>query len=300
MSSGCQHFWEADYAAAVGHTDNLRTIYAPARVARLVALTNHDPLVFAQHWAGSLAEWIRGYSGRSVERMDEAVALARRIGHPFNLVFALTAGASSLIYLDQAERLLEHCDGAEKVATNEALGPFAAQVLVDQWRGGAHIRRGRFETGLALAKTGNDFWNESGGRICNAMFGSWLVSGLHGLGRIDEALELNAGTIAHCRDTGDHFMEAECVRMRGELMLAMRPPDREAPERLFQNAIAIAQSQKAKSWELRAATSLARLWAGQARRAEANAVLAPVYSWFTEGFDTGDLRKANGLLAELS
>ncbi|HUF86710.1 MAG TPA: AAA family ATPase, partial [Thermohalobaculum sp.] len=180
-SAGCQCFWEADYARAIGHTDHLRTIYDPARHAPLVGRMNHDPLVFAQHWAGSLADWIRGYPERSVARMDEAVSLARRIGHPFNLVFALTAGATSLVCLGETGRLLEHCDEAERVTADEALGPFAERVLVMQWRGGAHVHRGAFARGHALARQGNDYWNDSGGRICNAMFQSWIVLGLAGL-----------------------------------------------------------------------------------------------------------------------
>ncbi len=122
MSAGCQYFWEADYEHALGHTDHLRKIYVPERHARITSLTNHDPLVFSQHWAGSLAEWIRGYPDRSIERLDEAVSLARKIGHPFNLMFALTAGATALIYRGEADRLLDFCDEAERVVTEEALG----------------------------------------------------------------------------------------------------------------------------------------------------------------------------------
>lgn len=298
MSAGCQYFWEADHARAIRHTDRLRSVYEPERHARLTALTNHDPLVFAQHWAGSLADWIRGYPDRSVERMGEALTLARRIGHPFNLVFALTAGATSLIYLDRADSLLACCDEAEKVVADEALGPFSERVNVMQWRGGAQVQRGAFETGYALAKEGNDFWNASGGRICNAMFRSWIVRGLAGLGRIGEAVTLNLENIAHCRETGDRYMEPECVRLQGELTLARDASGVTEAGHLFREAMAIAEAHDAKSWELRAATSLARLL-HQEGDPGAAASLEPVLAWFTEGHDTRDLREAATLLAEI-
>jgi class 3 adenylate cyclase len=299
MSAGCQYFWEAAYQRAVGHTDRLKQIYDREQHARLVALTNHDPLVFAQHWAGSLADWIRGYPDRSVERMDEAVSLARRIGHPFNLVFALTAGASSLIYLDETKRLLDNCDEAERVVDTEALGPFSEHVLVMQWRGGAHVLTGAFDLGYSLARKGNDFWNGNGGRICNAMFRSWIVRGLQGLGRFDKAIELNWRNIAHCRETGDRYMEPECVRLQGELMLAINPADTGSAERLFRDATELAQAHGARSWELRAAMSLAGLLASRDHRTEAVACLEPILNGFTEGLETADLRQARDMLATM-
>ena len=300
MSAGCQYFWEADYPRAIAHTDHLKTTYDPGRHAGIVGLTNHDPLVFAQHWAGSLADWIRGYPDRSVERLEEAVSLARKIGHPFNLVFGLTAGTTSLIYLDETDRLLTLCDEAEEVVAEEALGPFAEHVLIMQWRGSAQIQRGEFEVGYLLAKKGNDFWNGSGGRVCNAMFRSWIARGLKGLGRIDKATRLNGTNITHCRKTGDRYMEPECVRLQGELALEAEPADVDAAERLFREAIVIAQTHGAKSWELRAAMSLARLLGSRDRGDEAAACLEPVLNWFTEGLDSKDLRQASNLLATLA
>ncbi len=262
-------------------------------------MTNHDPLVFSQQWAGSLADWIAGRPERSVERLDEAVTLARKIGHPFNLVFALTAGATSLVYLDQTDRLLAHCDEAAAVAAEEALGPFSEHVNIMQWRGAAYVQRGDHELGYALAKRGNDFWTDSGGRICTAMFRSWIVRGLQGLGRIEEAAALNADNIAHCRDTGDCYMEPECVRLQGELELVGAKPNHSAAEQLFREALSIAGSQGARSWELRAAMSLARLLQGRDRRKEALALLVPVLESFKEGLDTADCIEAKALIASL-
>ncbi|WP_108659911.1 AAA family ATPase [Acuticoccus kandeliae] len=292
MSAGCQSFWEADYDRAVAHTDHLRDHYCGPRHSRLAALTNHDPLVFAQHWAGSLADWIRGHPDRSVARMDEAIDIARRVGHPFNLAFALTAGTTSLLYLDEIDRLLAFCDEAQAIVTDEALGPFSERVMVMQWRGGALVQRGEYETGHALLRRGNDFWNESGGRVCNAMFRSWIVRGLTGLGRVEEAAALNVLNIAHCRETGDRYMLPECLRLQGELALSSDVEESARAERLFREALDTAREHRARSWELRAATSLARLLIESGRKVEAVSCLEPVTNGFAGGATTRDLARA--------
>ena len=300
MSVGCQYFWEADYERALGHTDHLRRIYLPERHAQIAARINHDPLVFSQHWAGCFAEWIRGYPDRSMDRLEEAIALARKIGHPFNLMFALTAGSTPLIYRGEADRQLAFCDEAEQVVTDEGLGQFSMNVCVHQWRGAALSQQGDFEAGHALCAEGNAFWTMSGGGICTAMMRSWIVWALQGLGRIDEALELNAGNIAHCRKTGDRYMEPECLRLQGELTLLAASPDEAAAERQLREAIALAQAHKAKSWELRAAMSLARLQQSQGKNEDATACLEPVLTWFTEGRETADLQAARDLIEILA
>ena len=96
------------------------------------------------------------------------------------------------------------------------------------------------------------------------------------------------------------WIEAELHRLRGELRLALPEPDQSEAEACFRRALAVAHEQQAKLWELRAATSLARLWRDQRRRNEAHDLLAPICGWFTEGFDTADLKDAKGLLDELS
>jgi predicted ATPase len=105
--------------------------------------------------------------------------------------------------------------------------------------------------------------------------------------------------LAVATDTGQHFYDAGLFHLKGELLLATDPASRAEAEALFCRALDIARAQEAKALELRAATSLARLWQGQGRRAEARVLLAPVYAWFTEGFDTRDLVVAKALLEEL-
>jgi class 3 adenylate cyclase/predicted ATPase/ABC-type transport system involved in cytochrome c biogenesis ATPase subunit len=300
MSSGCQYFWQAEYDRASQYTDHIRSTYDEAKHARIVAFTNHDPLCFSLHWAGTFLDWIIGYPDRSLERIEEAVSLARRLNHPFNLAFTLTAGSMGLLLRGESERILVHCDEVDRLAAEEGLGPFAQNVLAYQWRGKAQILNGECASGYGLMKQGNDFWNTAGGGICNALFWSWMCRGLGGMGETTQALELIDRAIAHCRQTGDCYMEPECLRIKGELLLGGGEPDYIAAEAVLRESVQVAQAHKAKSWELRAATSLAGLWQSQGKEAKARDVLAPVYDWFAEGFDSRDLREAKDLLEQLA
>jgi predicted ATPase len=136
------------------------------------------------------------------------------------------------------------------------------------------------------------------------MHGSWLIALLaeaHGkAGQPEAGLVLMDEAQEFVTRTGERYCEAELHRVEAELLLARSPSDPAGAEAAFREALAVARRHSAKSWELRAATSLARLWHGQGRKQEARALLAPVYDWFTEGFDTRDLKDAKALLDELS
>jgi predicted ATPase len=118
-------------------------------------------------------------------------------------------------------------------------------------------------------------------------------------GQVDEGLQVLAEALIYVEQSGECWWEAELHRLKGELLLLQSSDNRAEAAASFQQALAIAQRQQAKSWELRAATSLARLWQRQGKRAEAYELLAPVYGWFTEGFDTADLQEAKALLEAL-
>ena len=119
-------------------------------------------------------------------------------------------------------------------------------------------------------------------------------------GSLDDGLNALTEALAAADENGIRFYEAETYRLKGELLLRQNDSNTAEAQSCFQRAIEIARKQSAKSWELRAATSLARLFAKQGRRDEARAILAEIYNWFTEGFDTADLKDARALLDELS
>ena len=145
-----------------------------------------------------------------------------------------------------------------------------------------------------------------GAEISLTFFLASLVGAYEQVGQPEEGLAVVAETLERVEKTGERYCEAELYRLKGELTLqeskveSQRLLVEEEAEACFHKAIEIAQKQQAKSWELRAATSLARLWQGKGKREEARELLASVYNWFTEGFDTADLKDAKVLLTELS
>lgn len=139
----------------------------------------------------------------------------------------------------------------------------------------------------------------SGNRLFRPYYAAYLAEVLGEIGQCDEALAVLGEAIETSRSFQLSYWDSAFYRLKGELLLARERPDTAAAEACFREAIEIAQSQEAKSLELRAATSLARLWGDQGKRAEAHDRLAPVYDWFTEGFDTADLKDAKALLDQL-
>jgi predicted ATPase len=120
------------------------------------------------------------------------------------------------------------------------------------------------------------------------------------MGQVEEGLTVLAEALSAAKDTGEHFYDAELQRLKGEFLLQRSSDNQREAEACFQHAMTIAQDQDAKAWELRTATSLARLWQRQGKRQEAHNLLTPAYHWFTEGFDTPDLQEAKALLDALA
>jgi predicted ATPase len=139
-----------------------------------------------------------------------------------------------------------------------------------------------------------------GTRVWQLRFLPVLAEACLAAGRIEDGLSAVREGLAEADETPIPFDQAELNRLKGKLLLASEEPDEKGAEASFRQAIAIARGQQAKSWELRAAASLARLLADRGRCKEARALLAPVYGWFTEGFDTADLKEAATLISELA
>jgi predicted ATPase len=166
------------------------------------------------------------------------------------------------------------------------------------YRGRALVALGREEEGIAGIRQGIAGWRASGAGSYATMFLAMLLDAHLKRGETDEGERVLNEALTLRESTGERYEEARLYRLKGELM-RMRGNDEEA-EQSFRTAIRIAQSQNAKSLELRATMSLARLFNAQGKRGEACTMLAEIYNWFTEGFDTGDLKDAKALLDELS
>jgi predicted ATPase len=192
--------------------------------------------------------------------------------------------------------LLQYADELLALATEHGLGHFRMVALIE--RGWCLAGLGRADEGIALLTTGGGGWRDLG-------FIAWRPWALTLLGDAcrmaaewQAALEHLAEARRLAEETEDRWYQAETFRVRGDVLLATS--DAAAAEANYREALALAQQQSARLWELRAAASLARLWRDQGKRAEARDLLAPVYGWFTEGFGTPVLQEAEGLLEELA
>ena len=165
--------------------------------------------------------------------------------------------------------------------------------------GWALTDEGPAEEGIARMRRGLADYTATGAELWVPDFLALLAQAHGRAGRPAAGLELLAEALDRVERNGGRWLEAELHRLRGELLLALPEPDPAAAEACFRRAVAVAREQGARMWELRAATSLARLWRDQGEAAEARDLLAPVYGWFTEGFDTPDLVTARRLLEEL-
>jgi len=166
-------------------------------------------------------------------------------------------------------------------------------------QGWALAQQGQWEEAIARMRRGYAAWRATGAEVDVPYFLVLLAEAYGKVGQVEEGLELLAEA-AVVVDKGERYWEAELYRLKGELLLARSADTQAEVEICLHQALDIARRQQAKSLELRAAMSLSRLWQRQEKRAEAHALLAPIYGWFTEGFDTADLKEAKALLEELA
>ena len=229
---------------------------------------------------------------------DEKDAHARRRGHPFDLGFALTFGVHEFDHRCELEDLRKRAEECERLGRENSL-PVLWAMLAPIGYGQALIREGKPAEGIAPLKAGIAFWEASGGKVRNPIHES-VLGRRHGADRRPRQCPA-ADRRGHRPNRTPRWEErlyyAEILRLKG-WMLSLKG-DLEGAERNFLASLDWARRQQAKMWELRTSTSLARLWQSQGKRQEAYELLAPVYGWFTEGFDTKDLQEAKSLLTEL-
>jgi len=212
---------------------------------------------------------------------------------------ALTKGARVLDFLREPDELLKRVTEADRVGRENNL-PFMTHCFVPIFSGIGLIRRGQVAEGTALLERGISVWEQSGGRVASPGFKSVLAEGMAQAGDVAGALVLMNEVIAQIERPGweERYYYAEALRIKAWLLTLK--DDAEGAERAYIASLDWARKQQAKSWELRTATSYARLMLERGREREARDLLAPVYGWFTEGFDTRDLKEAKALLAELA
>jgi class 3 adenylate cyclase/predicted ATPase len=288
------YLWSGKPALALRHAEAGQRLYDCER-HRAHALTygGHDPGACACQTVG-FAGWLNGYPDRSRANYDAAVRTAEQLGHPASIMIAHSFAAMGSQFRRDPEASLRHIAAAETVATEQRLMlQFDARVL----RGGATMVLGAAQEAAAGIRDGLAA-RAAGTKLLRPYSLGLLCDALRMAGNIDGALKAVTEGLATIEATGERWWEAELQRLRGILLLARR--DVSGAEATLRQAIDLARSQQAKSLELRAATSLARLCGEQGRRGEGSDLLSPIYGWFTEGFDTADLEEAKALLEELA
>jgi predicted ATPase len=291
-------FYRGELIAAREYLEQTLSLYDPQQHHAHATLYGQDPGV-ASFSHGSLILWYLGYPDQALKMGQEAVTLGEELSHPFSLDFALCTVA----WLHQM------CRDAKKV---EELVGRAINLSIEYdfifWLAIATIMHGRLmfdqgqtETGIGQMRQGLANYKALSINVNRPYLAALLAEAYGQVGQAEEGLTLlvEALTIV---EKGELLHEAELYRLKGELLLQDEnryQKDESSPEGCFHKAIEIARRQSAKSLELRATVSLCRLWAKQGKKEEARRMLAEIYGWFTEGFDTLDLKEARALHEEL-
>ena len=284
-----------DLVEARAHYNEALALYRPAEHRRLMTRFGQDLRVTCLAFR-SMASWLLGYPQAALNDADCALMEARQIEHAATLMFTLNFPILVNTYCGNYHAANEYLN--ELVALAEEKGaPFRKAEGV--------LRRGYILTLTGAAKAveivtaGIDLWRSAGSTIFTPEQEFMLAIAHADSGQFDDAWCCIDKAITAMHATKERWCEAEAYRVAGEI--ALKSPQRDEAKALvhFEHSLAIARAQQAKSWELRAAMSLAQLLSDQGKRQAARDLLAPIYDWFTEGFDTSDLRKAKALLGEL-
>ena len=234
--------------------------------------------------------WFLGYPDQSLSRVSEALALAQELSHPYTIAFAHYMISVVHLLRGDAARALESAEKSFEVSQEQRFSLYA--ILSRISRGRAVGDLGRLEEARAEITLGIDEARRNGVGFMLPMMDSWLAD-LHAkAGENESAASIVEGVLANIGDVTGRSWEAELHRQRAQILLALDPSKVREAEFHLKKSIEVARDQRAKSLELRAATSLAELWQTQARPDEARALLEPIYRWFDEGAETADLRRA--------
>jgi len=306
---GLALFFQGDFAAAREHLERCSDLYDLDQHRSLAfAYAGQDPGVTSavfSAWASQTA----GYPDQALKRTRDALSLAELLSHPYSLTYAQGIAAAVHQLRKEGEETQNLADASIRVATEHGF-PFwtAFQTILLGW---VLVKQGKADEGIAQMSHGMGTYWATGAELLRPYLIGLLAEVLAETGSTERGLALLAEALEAVEKTGERFYEAELYRQKGELLLRSYNKSSEAPdfvvqpsrfseiERCFLKAISVACRQRAKWFELRAATSLARLWHHQGRKEKAHTMLTKSYSWFTEGFETTDLMDAKLLLKQL-
>lgn len=293
--------WPAEWTAAREHFERVAALHDPRQHSAYVSLYEADLGVWALSEA-ALAIWCLGYPDQARQKLHEALTLAHKLAHPNTLGWALGCAAWLHQFLREPQKSQERAEATTALANEYGFPLWLAYGTI--FRSWALAIQGQ-EEGISSIQQGITMEQNMGTNMARSYHLALLAEVYGNTGQHEEGRKILAEALEFVEKRGERFYEAEIYRLKGELTLqqegsrlqavGLREKAEEA-EKCFHKAIEIAQKQQAKSLELRATMSLARLWQAQGKHREAHTTLSEVYNWFTEGFDTKDLQEAKALL----
>ena len=286
-----------EFAAAQKHLEQGMLLYNSQKPSSSAFHFGYDSGVACLSYA-ALNLWLLGSVDQSLTRNHEALMLAQELAHPQSLAYALFMMALLHWFRREGQDAYERAEATMTLSTEQGFAHWMGLATVLQ--GWALAERGQRAEGIGHIRQGLAAWQTTGARGGGPIFLALLAETYGKAEQPEKGLAVLAEALALVHDGGECRSEAELYRLKGALLLQQSPDNQPEAETCFHQALAIARQQQAKSWELRAATSLARLWQSQDKCQDATDLLAPVYGWFTEGFDTADVQEAKALLQELA
>jgi predicted ATPase len=285
-----------EFSTARGHLEREMILYDPEQHRASVSLYGQDQGVVCRSWA-ALTLWGLGYPDQALRCSREALTLAQELAHPFSLAYAMCFAGKFCQLRRDVQAAQAWAMAAMALCTEQGFALYLARGTILQ--GWAMAEQGQGAAGLAQMRQGLVAYQATGAAVFRPYYLASLAEAYGKVGQAGEGLALLGEALAAVHKTGERFCEAELYRLKGELLLVCSAENHGEAETCFQHALAVARHQQARAWDLRAAMSLSRLWQSQGKRAAARELLAPIYGWFTEGFDTADLQDAKALLEAL-
>jgi predicted ATPase len=285
-----------DISESRRHADRTIALYDPAEHRPLAMRFGQDVRVAALSFR-SLALWTLGYPEAALADAEQALKDAREIGQAATLMYTLTCTLVIRVYFGNYAATSALVGEVVALADKTGAAFWRAQGMLAQGR--LLVLTGKASDAVQMIAGGIAMVRSTGATIWLPFFESYLAGAYAELGQFDDAWCCIDEAVSSVEPPCERWYAAEINRVAGEIALLSPQPDAAKAEAYFERALAVARGQQAKSWELRAATSMARLWLDQGKRDAARDLLAPVYGWFTEGFDTPDLKEAKAMLGEL-
>jgi predicted ATPase len=289
--------YTGNIALAREHYDQSLALYDAAQHRPLATRFGHDNRVAVLVYR-SLALWCLGFPEAAVADAEHALKDAREISLAHTLMFALFQASLTLLHCGDYSAARAFADELLALADEKGLALFKAAALCIH--GCVSVQTGKASDAVKTITSVIPKWKAIGARLFMPLYLSNLARAYADLGQFDDAWRCTNEAISTIEASGERWCQAEFNRIAGEIVLKAPQHGVAKAQEYFERALTVARQQQAKSLELRAAISMARLWRDQGKRHEARELLAPVYGWFTEGFDTRDLKEAKALLDELA